>query len=123
MWFIFLLVSFVVTWFMTPTIIVGQYDSAGLYDGQNHTGVFESAKKTLNDNLQNIEDYEVRSETIQNAERYADRFRGSGVAMFTMSEKIPLQMSLLNGFYSVILFFVFSILFKRFTIHGKAIPF
>ncbi|MBR1786967.1 MAG: hypothetical protein IJ756_07430 [Paludibacteraceae bacterium] len=128
-WVMVLALSFLTTLCITPHFIVGHYDEKGLVNGDSNTRLFLSAKETLADILQNIYDEETMSEVIANAEDYAKQFRGIGkqpafIAMFmSMDEKIPLQMSLLNGVYSMLIFTLLSIIFKRFTTHGKAIPF
>ena len=125
-WGILLCVCFSVTLFITPYVIIGHDDNAGLRDGQTHTFLFKDAKNILESKIGLADDEESVSEAIDIAEQYADLFRSdkpNAISMFSIQESTPLQMSLTNGVYSILLFFMFSIIFKRFTIHGKAIPF
>ncbi|MBR4564097.1 MAG: hypothetical protein IKO26_06580 [Paludibacteraceae bacterium] len=125
-WAIVLCVCFAITLLITPCVIIGHYDNAGLRDGQTHTFLFNDAKNILESKIGLADDEESVTEAIDNAEQYADLFRSekpNALSMFFIQEHTPLQMSLVNGLYSILLFFIFSIIFKRFTIHGKAIPF
>ncbi len=125
-WLILLCVSFLATMFITPYYIVGHYDENGLWDGQNNTRLFESAKNTLSNTISIIEDEEYREFCTNVAEDYAKKFRTEhtlAYGMFTMNEDIPLEVSLINGLYAVIIFFILSLICKRFSIHCKAIPF
>lgn len=128
-WAMVACLSFVITMFVTPSFIVGHYDEAGLYDGMTHTRLFDNAKKTLEGKIFLADSDDELTEAIDTAEDYAQNFRIVGsnkpaaIGMFSMAEHIPLHMSLMNGVYSLIIFFLLSVFFKRFTIHGKAIPF
>ena len=127
-WLMVFLISFVITFFITPNVIVGHYDGFGgdQYNSGN-TYLFRSIEGTLQEIISDINDNSQVEEANQIAEDCALRFIGTNksasLGMFTMDEKIPLQMSLVNGIYSMLIFFVLSVIFKRFTIHGKAIPF
>lgn len=128
-WAVVACLSFVITMFVTPSFIIGHYDEAGIYNGMAHTRLFDNAKKTLEEKIPLTDSDDELEEAIDTAENYAQNFRIVGsnkpaaIGMFSMTEHIPLHMSLMNGLYSLIMFILFSIIFKRFTIHGKAIPF
>ena len=128
-WGIVLGLNFILIMAITPYYIVGKYDETGLYAGDKHTLLFNSAKTTMEGKLSLVEDDDYRSKITQTAEDFAQKFKATSkikttaIGMFTMEEKIPVQMSLMNAIYGTIFFFLFSLIFKRFTTHGKAIPF
>lgn len=127
-WLILLCICFFLTMFITPYTILGNYDQAGLYSGNNNTRLFWSAKNTLENKLIDVEDDEGRNDIIFTADEYAGKFVPTGnktaaIGMFLMKESIPLEMSLMNGIYSVLLFFLWSMCFKRYSTHCKSIPF
>ena len=39
------------------------------------------------------------------------------------TESLPMQIALVSGFYSLIFFFLFSLMNKRWSVHATAIPF
>lgn len=117
-WFVTLAVVFIVTFLISVPTIVGT-------DGGNaveSTGLFAYAYDTEAKLLNNpsLSD-EGQNRFKEIAKEYRAQF--SQEDSYFMKDTLPLQMAAVNGGYAMIVFFLLSIGFKRFTRHGSAIPF
>ena len=62
------------------------------------------------------QEYCVQGKKPNNA---ADNYRES---LRSGEELLPMEIALVNAFYSILFYLLFSLLFKKHTTHGKAIP-
>lgn len=111
-WLGVLAVVFVCTFFVSHACIIGSDNE----EAEKSTGVYYSAYQTETAKLDNTDDPNERTQILETAQAFRDAF-DSG------EESLPIEMSLVNSFYAMLLFFVFSLIFKKYTIHGAAIPF
>ena len=85
-------------------------------DPEECTGIFGSSYATQ----ERLVDYASgNEETIIDVINTADNYRES---LRIGEESLPLELSVMNAFYSILFYFIFSLLFKNHTTHGKAIP-
>lgn len=111
-WVITVFVTFLISSLISYNVIMGT-DSG---DPEECTGIFGSSYATQ----ERLVDYaagneETIKEYINTAENYRESLRIG-------EESLPLEMSVMNAFYSILFYFIFSLLFKNHTTHGKAIP-
>lgn len=110
-WLIVLFITGIVTLCISNNVMVGTYDG----DPENSTGFYASIDSTRERLLQlctteeEINQVNIDSGTLRDSVREG-------------TETIFLEISLVNAFYSLILFILFSVFLKRFSTHGKAIP-
>ena len=113
-WLIILVATGILSMFISEKKLVGRYD----FDREKCTGIYKSVYG--NDGTRERLLYMAATEEDRNQIE-------SSCAVFSNdiregSETIFAELSLVNALYSIIIFVVFSILFKRFSTHGKAIP-
>lgn len=111
-WAITVLITFLTSLVISYSVIVG-VDSG---DPEECTGIFHSSYKTQ----ERLVDFasgndEVIIEIINTADNYRESLRSG-------EELLPMEIALVNAFYSILLYLLFSLLFKKHTTHGKAIP-
>lgn len=117
-WFCALALVFVITFFVTIPQIVG-HDADNPDDA---TGIFFSAYQTEDDKIQDADD-EAREEIKMLTQQYCEQFQMLDDESETMRDYLPVEMALANSVYALLFFFILSLVFKRFTTHGTAIPF
>lgn len=111
-WGIVLIITFATTYFVTDTIVVGQDNE----DPGSSSGIFFSSYQTETFKLNETLDDKTRASIQETAESFREIFESG-------EESLPTELSLVNSFYAIIFFFIFSLIFKRHTVHGSAIPF
>lgn len=117
-WLCVLALVFVITLFTTIPQIVG-HDAE---DPESSTGIFKIAYDIEAKKLDGTDDDGMREELQQTASKFREQFLAKEDG-FMMRESLPLEMALENAVYAMLLFIVLSILFKRHTTHGAAVPF
>lgn len=117
-WLCMLALVFVITLFTTIPQIVG-HDAD---DPEYATGIFSVTYIIESDKLDGTDDDSMREEIQQKAASFREQFLTKEDSSM-MSETLPLEMALTNAVYAILLFIVLSILFKRHTTHGAAVPF
>lgn len=109
-WAIVALIVSVTSYGLSSSVFMGKES--------NHTGFYASAEEQF-DNIckanRIIEDTQS-DEYREEMERYDNYKIGK-------SEGLVSEIAALNGGYTLLFFFIFSLLFKKHTVHGKAIPF
>lgn len=119
-WALVMVVVFGATFFITRPVIVGTDGG----DGDTSTGIFLSSYITESEQLEYIgEDENAQNEVSDVALQFREQFLPKGEDLGGTSDSLPTEMALANGVYAVLIFFLLSILYKRFTTHGSAIPF
>lgn len=103
---------FICTFFVSQGCIIGRDNE----DAESSTGIYYSAYQTETAKLDNTDDPDERAEIQETAQTFRDAFNSG-------DESLPVEMSIVNGIYAMLLFFVFSLVFKKHTNHGAAIPF
>ena len=116
-WLCVLALVYATTVFTTIPLIVG-HDAD---DPDNATGIF-AVSNTVESNKLEGTDGTMRDELSLTASDFRDQFRAKDEGG-SMKESLPLEMAMINAAYAILCFFVLSILFKRHTTHGAAIPF
>lgn len=111
-WLGVLALVFICTYFVSYECIKGSDNE----EAENSTGVYYSAYQTETDKLDNTDDPTERTQIQETALMFRNSF-DSG------EETLPIEISIVNSFYAILLFFIFSLAFKKHTIHGSAIPF
>lgn len=111
-WCIALLICGVIAFSITDLTIIGTYDDA------NETGFYASMEETrdilLDPNNTNESNEEISTDIdIHKEEIYTD----------LSLDSLRVQFGLTNVLLAVFAFIIISAIFKRFTIHGKNIPF
>lgn len=110
-WLVVLLLTGIVSVFVSNKVMVGRYDG----DPEDSTGFYASIDTTrerlitLATSEEEINQVNLDSGSLRDSVREGE-------------ETVFAEISLMNALYSVILFVLFSVLFKRFSTHGKAIP-
>lgn len=106
-WLVVLLLTGIVCLFVSDSVMIGTYDDS--------TGFFASIDSTRERlSLLATTEEEVNQVNLA-AGSLLDSVREGNETVFA-------EISLMNALYSMIVFVMFSILFKRFSTHGKAIP-
>ena len=83
---------------------------------EESTGIYFKSYETESDLLAMAGDNtEVRIDISNIAGNYRESLRSG-------EELLPMEIAFLNAFYSILFYILFSLLFKKHTIHGKAIP-
>lgn len=111
-WAITVFVTFLTSLIISYSVVVGS-DSG---DPEESTGIFYSSYKTQERLVEFASGNDEVTIEINNA---ADNYRES---LRSGEELLPMEIALVNAFYSILLYFLFSLLFKKHTTHGKAIP-
>lgn len=109
-WLLFLMFAGIFCAIASYDVMVGTYDG----DPENSTGFFASIDSTKRDLLEGTFG-EDRDKISLEASNLVDSVREGNELIFA-------EISLMNALYSVVFFFIFSLLLKRFSIHAKAIP-
>lgn len=117
-WFIVLVSVFVITFFTTIPMIVGNDAD----NPEEATGIFFNAYKIESEKLDGTDDDNMREEIQQTASDFREQFLAEEDS-FMMRESLPLEIASLNALYAVAFLIILSFLFKRHTTHGEAIPF
>jgi len=111
-WAITVFVTFLTSLVISYSVIIGN-DSG---DPEECTGIFYSSYKTQ----ERLVDFASgNDEVIIEVNNTADNYRES---LRSGEELLPMEIALVNAFYSILFYVLFSLLFKRHTTHGKAIP-
>ena len=111
-WAITVFVTFLTSLIISYSVVVGS-DSG---DPEESTGIFYSSYKTQERLVEFASGNDEVTIEINNA---ADNYRES---LRSGEELLPMEIALVNAFYSILLYLLFSLLFKKHTTHGKAIP-
>lgn len=111
-WAITVFVAFLTSLIISFSVVMGS-DSG---DPEESTGIFYSSYKTQ----ERLVDFasgndEVTIEINNAADNYRESLRSG-------EELLPMEIALVNAFYSILFYLLFSLLFKKHTTHGKAIP-
>lgn len=117
-WLCVLALLYATTVFTTIPLIVG-HDAE---DSEDSTGIFAVSKAVEGNKLDGTTDGAMRDELSLTASDFREQFHAKEDGG-TMIESLPMEMALVNAFYAILCFFILSILFKRYTTHGAAIPF
>lgn len=112
-WAITVFVTFLTSLVISYSVIMG-VDSG---DPEECTGIFYSSYRPTQERL--IEYANGNDEVITEINVTADNYRD---ALRSGDELLPMEISLVNAFYSILFYLLFSLLFKKHTTHGKAIP-
>lgn len=116
-WLCVLVLVFLATLFATIPQIVGVCGD----NIDNSTGIFKTAYDVADTKKDFVSDESATNEIEVLRQEFCDQFV-AGEDSFMMSESLPLEMALANAVYASLLFIILSFVFKRFTIHGAAIP-
>lgn len=111
-WAITVFVTFLTSLIISYSVVMGS-DSG---DPEESTGIFYSSYKTQERLVEFASGNDEVTIEINNA---ADNYRES---LRSGEELLPMEIALVNAFYSILLYLLFSLLFKKHTTHGKAIP-
>lgn len=119
-WALVMVIVFGTTFFITRPVIVGTDGG----DSETSTGIFLSSYVTESNELEYIgEDENGQNEVTEIALQFREQFLPKGEDLGGTTDSLPTEMALANGIYAALIFFLLSILLKRFTTHGSAIPF
>jgi len=111
-WAITVFVTFLTSLIISYSVVMGS-DSG---DPEESTGIFYSSYKTQERLVEFASGNDEVTIEINNA---ADNYRES---LRSGEELLPMEIALVNAFYSILFYLLFSLLFKKYTTHGKAIP-
>lgn len=111
-WAITVFVTFLTSLIISYSVVMGS-DSG---DPEETTGIFYSSYKTQE---RLVEFASGNDEVIIEINNAADNYRES---LRSGEELLPMEIALVNAFYSILFYLLFSLLFKKHTTHGKAIP-
>jgi len=114
-WMCVLAVVFLITFFTTSPLIVGNNSE----NPEESTGIFYVAYETETDKLESTGDDEARNGIMSTAEDFRKSFDDN---MFVMEESLPLEMATTNACLAAFVFIILSFILKRFTVHGSSIP-
>ena len=111
-WAITVFVTFLTSLIISFSVVM--WSDSG--DPEESTGIFYSSYKTQ----ERLVDFasgndEVTIEINNAADNYRESLRSG-------EELLPMEIALVNAFYSILFYLLFSLLFKKHTTHGKAIP-
>lgn len=119
-WFFVLALTFCITFFSSRPAIIGRNGG----DGPSSTGIFATAYNLESMKLDFCgEDEDCRNEISDIALQFCEQFYPKGESVGVSRDSLPSEMALANGIYSILIFFILSLAFRRRTIHGSAIPF
>lgn len=111
-WAITVFVTFLTSLIISFSVVRGADggdpdESRGLYASSYLTQ--EKLVTSANGNEETITEYNVQAVNFRDALRSGE-------------ELLPMEIALVNAFYSILFYLLFSLLFKKHTTHGKAIP-
>lgn len=111
-WAITVFVTFLTSLVISYSVIMGNDNG----NPEESTGIYFKSYETESNLLDMAGDNtEVRIDISNIAGNYRESLRSG-------EELLPMEIALVNAFYSILLFLLFSLLFKKHTTHGKAIP-
>ena len=111
-WAITVFVTFLTSLVISYSVIMGNDNG----NPEESTGIYFKSYETESNLLDMAGDNtEVRIEISNIAGNYRESLRSG-------EELLPMEIALVNAFYSILLYLLFSLLFKKHTTHGKAIP-
>ena len=110
-WVITVLVTILTSFIISYCVVKGS-DSG---DPEKSTGIFQSSYNTQERLVDFTSNDNVRIEINNAAYNYRESLRRG-------EELLPVEIALVNAFYSILFYLLFSLLFKKHTTHGKAIP-
>lgn len=111
-WIVILLLTFVASIFISYQMIMGN-DSG---DSDNSTGIYLASYLTEEELVSNTNG---NTDAIVAINTTAGNYRNelsSGI------ETLPIEIAIVNAFYTIIFYLLFSLVLKKHTTHGKAIP-
>lgn len=111
-WAITVFVTFLTSLIISYSVVMGSDSGAP----EESTGIFYSSYKTQERLVEFASGNDEVTIEINNA---ADNYRES---LRSGEELLPMEIALVNAFYSILFYLLFSLLFKKHTTHGKAIP-
>lgn len=111
-WAITVFITFLTSTVISFSVIMG-VDSS---DPEECTGIFGSSYDTQE---RLIDFASGNDQEIIEIDNTADNYRET---LRSGEELLPMEIALVNAFYSIVFYLLFSLLFKNHTIHGKAIP-
>lgn len=111
-WAITVFVTFLTSLVISYSVIMG--NDGG--DSDESTGLYASSYLTQEELVESANGNE---ELITEYNEQAGTFR---VELSSGGEFLPMEIALVNAFYSILFYLLFSLLFKKHTKHGKAIP-
>lgn len=111
-WAITVFVTFLTSLIISFSVVMGTDNG----DPEESTGIFASSYLTQEKLVVGTNGNE---EAITNINVVADNYRD---ALRSGDELLPMEIALVNAFYSILFYLLFSLLFKKHTTHGKAIP-
>ena len=112
-WLLVAAITFVVALLTNQSNILGKYDD----NPDKNTGFFLSIDQT---EAEMVSFYEPDEELMYAQREVATVLREE---LHDRTESLPMQIALVSGFYSLIFFFLFSLMNKRWSVHATAIPF
>ncbi len=111
-WAITVFVTFLTSLVISYSVIMGNDNG----NPEESTGIYFKSYETESNLLDMAGDNTKGRIDISNiAENYRESLRSG-------EESLPMEISLVNAFYSILFYLLFSLLFKKHTTHGKAIP-
>ena len=111
-WAITVFVTFLTSLIISFSVVMGS-DSG---DPEESTSIYFESYNTESRLLDMVGDNtEARIDISNTAENYRESLRSG-------EELLPMEIALVNAFYSILFYLLFSLLFKKHTTHGKAIP-
>lgn len=111
-WVLTVFVTFLTSLAVSYSVIMG-VDSG---DPEECTGIYHSSYNT-EERLKKLTsgNDEISIEISNTADSYRESLRSG-------EELLPMEIAIVNAFYSILFYLLFSLLFKKHTTHGKAIP-
>ena len=111
-WVITVCITFITSLVISLNTIMGSDDGYA----EESTGIYLESYNTESRLLDMVGDNtEARIEISTIAEEHRESLRSG-------EELLPMEIALVNAFYSILFYLLFSLLFKKHTTHGKAIP-
>lgn len=111
-WTITVFVTFLTSLVISNSVIMGNDNG----DPEESSGIYFKSYET-EENLLDMagDNTEVRIDISNMAENYRESLRSG-------EELLPMEIAIVNAFYSILFYLLFSLIFKKYTTHGKAIP-
>lgn len=111
-WAITVFVTFLTSLVISYSVIMGNDNG----NPDESTGIYFKSYETESNLLDMAGDNtEARIDISNIAGNYRESLRSG-------EELLPMEIALVNAFYSILFYLLFSLLFKKHTTHGKAIP-
>lgn len=111
-WAITVFVTFLTSLIISYSVVMGSDNG----NPDESTGIYLESYNTEARLLEMVGDNtEARIEISTAADNYRESLRSG-------EELLPMEIALVNAFYSILFYLLFSLLFKKHTTHGKAIP-